>query len=73
MYQGETLSLARLEGDFLEINFNNKNGSVNKFDSQTLDELRAAMSLLVQAESGRGLILTSSKSVVVVGAVITDC
>lgn len=72
MYQGETLSLARLEGDFLEINFNNKNGSVNKFDSQTLDELRAAMSLLAQAESVRGLLLTSSKSVFVVGADITE-
>ena len=46
MYQGETLNLARLEGDFLEINFNSKNGSVNKFDNQTLDELRAAMNLL---------------------------
>ena len=43
MYQGETLSLTRLDGDFLEINFNNQNGSVNKFDSQTLDELRDAM------------------------------
>ena len=72
MYQGETLNLARLEGDFLEINFNSKNGSVNKFDSQTLDELRAAMNLLKKAESVRGLLLTSAKSVFVVGADITE-
>jgi 3-hydroxyacyl-CoA dehydrogenase/enoyl-CoA hydratase/3-hydroxybutyryl-CoA epimerase/enoyl-CoA isomerase len=72
MYQGETLNLARLEGDFLEINFNSKNGSVNKFDSQTLDELRAAMSILKKADSVRGLLLTSSKSVFVVGADITE-
>ena len=56
MYQGETLNLARLEGDFLEINFNNKKGSVNKFDSQTLDELRAAMSFVKHAEAVRGLL-----------------
>jgi 3-hydroxyacyl-CoA dehydrogenase/enoyl-CoA hydratase/3-hydroxybutyryl-CoA epimerase/enoyl-CoA isomerase len=72
MYQGETLNLTRLEGDFLEINFNNKKGSVNKFDSQTLDELRAAMSLVKHAESVRGLLVTSSKSVFVVGADITE-
>ena len=72
MYQGETLNLARLEGDFLEINFNSKNGSVNKFDSQTLDELRAAMSILKKADSVRGLLLTSSKSAFVVGADITE-
>jgi len=72
MYQGETLSLTRLDGDFLEINFNNQNGSVNKFDSQTLNELREAMVMLKQAESVKGLLLTSSKSVFVVGADITE-
>ena len=72
MYQGETLSLNRLNGGFIEINFNNKNSSVNKFDRQTLDDLHNAMAVVKATESVKGLLLTSAKGVFVVGADITE-
>ena len=72
MYQGKTLSLAQIENGFVELNFNNQTGSVNKFNQQTLAELRAAVDILKTCADIRGLLLTSSKSVFIVGADITE-
>lgn len=72
MYQGKTLSLAQIENGFVELNFNNQTGSVNKFNQQTLAELRAAVDILKTSADIRGLLLTSSKSVFIVGADITE-
>jgi len=72
MYQGKTLALAQLENGFVELNFNSQSGSVNKFNRQTLAELREAVDLLKANSDVKGLLLTSSKSVFVVGADITE-
>ncbi|MGB0450175.1 MAG: enoyl-CoA hydratase-related protein, partial [Porticoccaceae bacterium] len=72
MYQGKTLSLAQIENGFVELNFNNQTGSVNKFNQQTLAELREAVDILKTCADIRGLLLTSSKSVFIVGADITE-
>ena len=72
MYIGDTLSLRKLDNGIAEINFNNKAESVNKFNRQTLGELRAAIDILKNAPDVVGLLLTSSKSVFVVGADITE-
>jgi 3-hydroxyacyl-CoA dehydrogenase/enoyl-CoA hydratase/3-hydroxybutyryl-CoA epimerase/enoyl-CoA isomerase len=72
MYSGNTLSLKTIEDGLVELNFDNKSGSVNKFNQDTLAELGEAVSILGAANAIRGLLLTSSKSVFVVGADITE-
>ena len=72
MFEGETLSLRAIENGFAELNFDNQSGSVNKFNLQTLAELREAINALKANTEIRGLLLTSSKSVFVVGADITE-
>jgi 3-hydroxyacyl-CoA dehydrogenase/enoyl-CoA hydratase/3-hydroxybutyryl-CoA epimerase/enoyl-CoA isomerase len=72
MYQGKTLSLAQIENGFVELNFDNQSGSVNKFNQQTLAELREAVDILKASTDIKGLLLSSSKSVFVVGADITE-
>ncbi len=72
MYQGKTLSLTQIENGFVELNFDNQGGSVNKFNQQTLAELREAIDILKASTETEGLLLTSSKSVFVVGADITE-
>ena len=72
MYFGENVSLTIIEGNFLELNFNNSLGSVNKLDKQTLEELDKAIRAAQQAKGINGLLLTSSKNAFIVGADITQ-
>ena len=72
MFSGQTLTLKMIENDFAEINFNSLTSSVNKFDKQTLGELETVVGMLKAAASIKGLLLSSSKSVFVVGADITE-
>ena len=72
MFKGKTLSLGLIDNGFAEINFNNQGESVNKFNAQTLTELRKAVDTLKAQSDIRGLLLTSAKSVFVVGADITE-
>lgn len=72
MFEGKTLSLAMLDSDFAEIKFDSQSGSVNKFNEETLSELRQAADTLKQQQGIKGLLLSSGKSVFVVGADITE-
>ena len=72
MFEGKTLSLTRLENDYAEIKFDSYSGSVNKFDKETLGDLRQAVDSLKQQQGIKGLLVTSGKSVFVVGADITE-
>ena len=72
MFEGQTLSLTKLDNDFAEIKFDCQSGSVNKFNEETLGELRQALDALKQQTGIRGLMLSSGKSVFVVGADITE-
>lgn len=72
MYSGEKLSLKKIDNKFLELNFNSNEGSVNKLDKQTLDELYHAITTVQQAQNINGLLLTSSKNAFIVGADITQ-
>ena len=72
MYFGENVSLTIIEDNFLELNFNNSLGSVNKLDKQTLGELDKAIRAAQQAKDINGLLLTSSKNAFIVGADITQ-
>ena len=72
MFEGNTLSLTTLDNDYAEIKFDSQSGSVNKFNAETLAELRQAMDMLKQQQGIKGLLLSSGKSVFVVGADITE-
>ena len=72
MFEGKTLSLTTLDNDYAEIKFDSQSGSVNKFNAETLAELRQAMDILKQQQGIKGLLLSSGKSVFVVGADITE-
>jgi 3-hydroxyacyl-CoA dehydrogenase/enoyl-CoA hydratase/3-hydroxybutyryl-CoA epimerase/enoyl-CoA isomerase len=72
IYQSDQLTIKRLEGDIAELNFDLQGESVNKFDQATVASLTAALDAL-DAESGiKGLLVTSSKGVFIVGADITE-
>ena len=72
IFQGNSLTLNRLEGDIAELNINLQNESINKFDSKTIAELGQALEALKKEKGIKGLILTSGKPVFVVGADITE-
>lgn len=72
IYQSDSLTVSRLDGDIAELNFDLKGESVNKFNQATVTDLTAALTAL-EAESGlKGLLVTSAKPVFIVGADITE-
>ena len=75
MYSGSYIQVERV-GEFAELIFNAVNDKVNKFDSATLADLKAAVDAVEAAHSGgkniRGLVVTSAKSMFIVGADITE-
>lgn len=72
MYQGQCLSLTRLDNGLVELCFDNKNESVNKLNGATTAEMKAAFDALDAAGDVKGLLLTSAKPVFIVGADITE-
>ena len=56
----------------VEMRFDLKDDSVNKFNVATLQELRRAVDGLKAAEGIRGLLVTSGKDVFIVGADVTE-
>ncbi len=71
MYHANALSLTRLESGIGHLVFDLTGSPVNKFNRQTLDELRAVLAL-VAASDLRGLICSSAKSGFIAGADIAE-
>ena len=71
MFQGTRITVSRLESDFAHLCFDNQQGSVNKFDQQTLNELAQAIEA-VRTSDVRGLLCSSNKSSFIVGADIGE-
>ena len=72
IYEGQSLRCDMLDNGIAEVTFDNKNESVNKFNKATLAELKAVIEALNSADGVRGAIVTSPKSVFIVGADITE-
>jgi len=71
-FEGKSIQCSTLEGDILELRFDLKEDSVNKFNQATLAELTEVIGL-IKAEPGvRGLLVTSGKDCFVVGADVTE-
>ncbi|HEY0973701.1 MAG TPA: fatty acid oxidation complex subunit alpha FadB [Solimonas sp.] len=72
MYQGQSIKVSTLDGGIAELCFDRQGDSINKFDAQTVKELKEAGDALAKASGIKGLIVTSAKDVFIVGADITE-
>ncbi|WP_313554623.1 fatty acid oxidation complex subunit alpha FadB [Stutzerimonas nitrititolerans] len=72
IYEGKAITVKALESDIVELNFDLKGESVNKFNRLTLNELRQAVDAIKGDASVKGVIVTSGKDVFIVGADITE-
>jgi 3-hydroxyacyl-CoA dehydrogenase/enoyl-CoA hydratase/3-hydroxybutyryl-CoA epimerase/enoyl-CoA isomerase len=71
IYEGQSITVEALENGVVEMKFDNKSDSVNKFDSATVMELRDATAAIA-ASDAKGVVVTSGKPVFIVGADITE-
>ena len=71
IYQSPTIQVELLEDNIARLCFNAE-GSVNKFDRETLNSLNDALDALTQTQGVKGLMLTSGKDAFIVGADITE-
>lgn len=71
MFDGNNLSLKRLDNNIVEMCFDMP-GSVNKLDVATIGEMKQVVDLLAADNSVKGMIISSGKDVFIVGADITE-
>lgn len=72
IYEGKAITVKALESGIVELNFDLKGESVNKFNRLTLNELRTSVDAIKADGSIKGVIVTSGKDVFIVGADITE-
>ncbi|WP_205903036.1 enoyl-CoA hydratase-related protein, partial [Pseudomonas viridiflava] len=72
IYEGKAITVKALESGIVELNFDLKGESVNKFNRLTLNELRQAVDAVKADASVKGVIVTSGKDAFIVGADITE-
>lgn len=68
VFQGSTISLSIDEGHIAHMLFDAKGQPVNKFDIETIEELRSCVGLLAGNSDVKGLLVSSGKETFVVGA-----
>ena len=71
IYEGKSLSVNLLQDGIAELVFDAQ-GSVNKFDRQTVADLDAATQALLNNSDVKGVLVRSAKSTFIVGADITE-
>lgn len=72
IYEGKAITVKALESGIVELKFDLKGESVNKFNRLTLNELRQAVDAIRADASVKGVIVRSGKDVFIVGADITE-
>ena len=72
IYEGKAITVKALESGIVELNFDLKGESVNKFNRLTLNELSQAVDAIKADASVKGVVVTSGKDVFIVGADITE-
>ena len=72
IYESSTLSVSFIKDGIAELKFDAKDGSVNKFDQQTLQSFEEAVKALQNLSDLKGVVMTSGKSAFIVGADITE-
>ena len=64
IYEGKAITVKALESGIVELNFDLKGESVNKFNRLTLNELRQAVDTIKADASIKGVIVSSGKDAV---------
>ncbi len=72
IYQGNSITVSRLDDGIVKFHFDNQTESVNKFDQKTNQEFDEAIKALESTADVKGLIVTSGKKVFIAGADITE-
>jgi len=72
IYEGKAITVTALDSGIVELKFDLKGESVNKFNRLTLTELRAAVEAIKADASIKGVLVSSGKDVFIVGADITE-
>lgn len=72
LFDGNAIQLKPLDKGLVELHFDLKNESVNKFGRVTFAELEQVLDILEADDTVTGVLLTSGKSVFFVGADITE-
>jgi len=71
-YEGQAIQCSMLEGGIVELRFDLKDDSVNKFNKVTLSELTDVIAQIKADPEVRGLLVTSGKDCFIVGADVTE-
>ena len=71
-YEGQAIQTLPLDGGFVELRFDLKGDSVNKFNALTIGELKEVVEGLARRRPPKGLLVTSGKDVFIVGADVTE-
>ncbi len=72
IYQGKAIQVKNLDQGIAELCFDLQGDSINKFNAQTIKELGESITALASASGIKGLLVSSAKSVFIVGADITE-
>ena len=72
MYRGQSIRVQAIDEGFVELIFDRQGDAINKLDARTMRELGEATAAIAVAPGVRGVLVTSAKSVFIVGADITE-
>ena len=72
VFDGSYLQSSKDENNIHHVTFNAKQGSVNKFNRETLSELRQVVDIITSDSEKKGVLFSSGKEVFIVGADITE-
>ena len=72
VYQGQSIRVQALDDGFVELCFDRDGDVINKLDARTVRELGEATRVIAAKAGVRGVLVTSAKSVFIVGADITE-
>jgi len=72
MFKGSAITVQMLDDGIAELNFDLQDQSINKFNTETVNQLEEAINVLEKDKKVKGLLLTSNKSVFLVGADINE-
>lgn len=72
IYQGNAIKVSQQADGIVELQFDLTGESINKFNVAALDELSQALDAITKTAGVSGLVLSSAKSVFIVGADITE-
>jgi 3-hydroxyacyl-CoA dehydrogenase/enoyl-CoA hydratase/3-hydroxybutyryl-CoA epimerase/enoyl-CoA isomerase len=72
MFRGRSIRVELRGASIAELCFDRRNEAINKFDAQTVAELKSATDAIRSAAGVRGVLVTSAKEVFIVGADIFE-